>query len=262
MIGQTISHYRIMEQLGAGGMGVVYKAQDSRLDRAVALKFLPDKLAQEPQALERFRREARAASALNHPGICTIYDIGEKDGRGFIVMEFIDGETLRHHIHRQALPLEEILRLGMQIAEALDAAHAEGIIHRDIKPANIFVTRRGQAKVLDFGLAKLVPKSGILGDTTEISRSSQQSLAQVGGAGAALKASPSGSQDAQSIVGVISGTPSYMSPEQIRGDDLDARTDVFSLGLVLYEMATGSQAFRGGSGGAIIEAILTRPPAS
>jgi serine/threonine protein kinase/Tfp pilus assembly protein PilF len=239
MIGQTISHYRIMEQLGAGGMGVVYKAQDSRLDRAVALKFLPDKLAQEPQALERFRREARAASALNHPGICTIYDIGEKDGRGFIVMEFIDGETLRHHIHRQALPLEEILRLGMQIAEALDAAHAEGIIHRDIKPANIFVTKRGQAKVLDFGLAKLLPKAVAAGGLS----------------------ADGDDTDSTSIVGIISGTPSYMSPEQIRGDTLDARTDIFSLGLVLYEMATGRQAFSGPTGGVIIEAVLTRAPA-
>ncbi|HEV2222114.1 MAG TPA: protein kinase, partial [Candidatus Acidoferrales bacterium] len=240
MIGQTISHYRILEQLGAGGMGVVYKAHDSRLDRALALKLLPEELAQQPQALERFRREARAASALNHPGICTIYDIGEQDGRAFIAMEFIDGETLRSYIHGQALPLEEILKLGIQIAEALDAAHVEGIIHRDIKPANIFVTKRGQAKVLDFGLAKLVPK-GIAGGDLEF-----------GGQ----------SPDSSSIVGIISGTPSYMSPEQVRGDDLDQRTDIFSLGLLLYEMATGRQAFGGGTGGMIIEAVLTRPPVS
>jgi serine/threonine protein kinase/tetratricopeptide (TPR) repeat protein len=238
MIGQTISHYRILEQLGAGGMGVVYKAHDSRLDRALALKLLPEKLAQQPQALERFRREARAASALNHPGICTIYDIGEQDGRAFIAMEFIDGETLRSHIHGKALPLEEILKLGIQIAEALDAAHAEGIIHRDIKPANIFVTKRGQAKVLDFGLAKLIPKG--------IARADADFASQ--------------SPDSNSIVGIISGTPSYMSPEQVRGDDLDPRTDIFSLGLLLYEMATGRQAFAGGTGGMIIEAVLTRPP--
>ncbi len=240
MIGQTISHYRILEQIGAGGMGVVYKAHDSRLDRALALKFLPDELAQQPKALERFRREARAASALNHPGICTIYDVGEQDGRAFIAMEFIDGETLRSHIHGQALPLEEILKLGIEIAEALDAAHSGGIIHRDIKPANIFVTKRGQAKVLDFGLAKPVPKvlasaDAGLGDETS---------------------------DFNSIVGIISGTPSYMSPEQVRGDELDPRTDIFSLGLVLYEMATGRQAFAGNTGGAIIEAVLTRPPVS
>src|ERR1700678_2088354 len=205
MIGQTISHYRILEQLGAGGMGVVYKAHDSRLDRPLALKLLPEKLAQQPQALERFRREARAASALNHPGICTIYDIGEQDGRAFIAMEFIDGETLRSHIHGKALPVEELLELGIQIAEALDAAHAEGIIHRDIKPANIFVTKRGRAKVLDFGLAKLVPKA-----------------VAAGGSGA-----DGDDTDSTSIVGIISGTPSYMSPEQIRGDTLDARGDIF-----------------------------------
>jgi len=240
MIGQTISHYRILEQIGAGGMGVVYKAHDSRLDRALALKFLPEELAQQPKALERFRREARAASALNHPGICTIYDIGEQDGRAFIAMEFIEGETLRSHINGKALPLEEILKLGIEIAEALDAAHAGGIIHRDIKPANIFVTKRGQAKVLDFGLAKLVP-NGLVGADADL-----------GGE----------TSDFNSIVGVISGTPSYMSPEQVRGDDLDARTDIFSLGLVLYEMATGRQAFTGRTGGAIIEAVLTRPPDS
>jgi serine/threonine-protein kinase len=240
MIGQTISHYRILEQLGAGGMGVVFKAQDSRLERAVALKFLPEKLAREPQALERFRREARAASALNHPGICTIYDIGEQDGQAFIAMEFIDGETLRSHINGKPLPLVELLELGIQIAEALEAAHAEGIIHRDIKPANIFVTKRGRAKVLDFGLAKLVPKGVASAD------------AESGG----------DLSDSNSIVGIIIGTPSYMSPEQVRGDPLDARTDIFSLGLVLYEMATGRQAFGGGTGGAIIEAVLTRPPVS
>jgi serine/threonine protein kinase/tetratricopeptide (TPR) repeat protein len=238
MIDETISHFRVIEKLGAGGMGIVYKAVDIRLDRPVALKFLPDNMVQDSQALERFRREARAASALNHPGICTIYDIGEQGGRGFIAMEFIDGETLRSHIHGKALPLEEILKLGIQIAEALDAAHAEGIIHRDIKPDNIFVTKRGQAKVLDFGLAKLVPKGIASAD------------ADSGG----------GVPGATSIVGIISGTPSYMSPEQVRGDDLDERTDIFSLGLLLYEMATGRQAFSGGTGGKIIEAVLTRSP--
>jgi len=238
MIGQTISHYRIVEQLGAGGMGVVYKAHDSRLDRAVALKFLPEKLAQQPQALERLRREARAASTLNHPGICTIYDIGEQDGRAFIAMEFVDGETLSSHIHGKPLSLQEILKLAIQITEALDAAHAEGIIHRDIKPANIFVTKRGQAKVLDFGLAKLVPK----------------------GVASAEEDFASQPPDSHSIIGIISGTPSYMSPEQVRGDDLDPRTDIFSLGLSLYEMATGRQAFGGNTGGTIIEAVLTRPP--
>jgi serine/threonine protein kinase/Tfp pilus assembly protein PilF len=239
MIDETISHFRVIEKLGAGGMGVVYKAIDIRLDRPVALKFLPDKMAQDSLALERFRREARAASALNHPGICTIYDIGEQGGRTFIAMEFLDGETLRDHIHGKALPLDELLSLGIQIAEALDAAHSEGIIHRDIKPANIFVTRRGNAKVLDFGLAKLVPKG--------VANAGTDSLGEV--------------PDSSSLVGIISGTPSYMSPEQVRGDTLDPRTDIFSLGLLLYEMATGRQAFSGGTGGSIIEAVLTRPPA-
>jgi eukaryotic-like serine/threonine-protein kinase len=240
MIGQTFSHYRVLEKLGTGGMGVVYKAQDLRLERYVALKFLPDNLTNDTQALERFRREALAASALNHANICTVHDIGEQDGRPFLAMEFIDGETMRRHVNNKPLPVEEILNLGIQIADALDAAHAEGIIHRDIKPANIFVTKRGQAKVLDFGLAKLISKRD--GDT-EVSDSSHPGL-----------------ENPISIVGVISGTPSYMSPEQIRGDDLDVRADVFSMGLLLYEMATGQKAFPGSTGGVIIEAILSKSP--
>jgi len=242
MIGQTFSHYRVLEKLGTGGMGIVYKAQDLRLERYVALKFLPDNLSNDKQALERFRREALAASALNHANICTVHDIGEQDGRPFLAMEFIDGETLRRHVNGKPVPIEEILNLGIQIADALDAAHAEGIIHRDIKPANIFVTKRGQAKVLDFGLAKLISKRN--GDT-ETTDSSHPGL-----------------ENPISIVGVISGTPSYMSPEQIRGDDLDVRADVFSLGLLLYEMATGQKAFPGNTGGLIIEAILSRSPAA
>ena len=241
MIDGTISHYRILEKLGAGGMGVVYKGLDTRLDRTVALKFLPDNLDQDAQALERFRREAHAASALNHPGICTIYDVGEENHRSFIVMEFIDGETLSQHIQRQPLSVEHILELGIQIVDALDVAHARGIIHRDIKPANIFVTKRGQAKVLDFGLAKLLPKELPHLDSSDSSSRQSQEV---------------------SLVGVISGTPAYMSPEQIRGDDLDARTDIFAFGLLLYEMATGQQAFGGRTGGVIIESILTRAPAS
>jgi eukaryotic-like serine/threonine-protein kinase len=242
MIGQTISHFRITEKLGAGGMGVVYKAVDTRLDRPVALKFLPDNMVQDSQALERFRREAHAASALNHPGICTIYDIGEQDHRPFIAMEFIDGETLRQHIHGQPLPLQDILDFGIQIADALDVAHTGGIIHRDIKPANVFVTKRRQAKILDFGLAKLVAK-----DLLPLNPGDSSS--QV-------------TQEPVSIVGIVSGTPAYMSPEQVRGDDLDLRTDIFALGLLLYEMATALQAFSGRTGGAIIEAILTRAPVS
>ncbi|MDQ1408305.1 MAG: eukaryotic-like serine/threonine-protein kinase, partial [Acidobacteriaceae bacterium] len=242
MIDGTISHYRILEKLGAGGMGVVYKASDTRLDRLVALKFLPDNMEQDAQALERFRREAHAASALNHPGICTIYDVGEQDHHSFIAMEFIDGETLSQHIHRQPLSVEQLLELGIQIADALDVAHSAGIIHRDIKPSNVFVTKRSQAKVLDFGLAKLLPNElPHLDSATPSSKHFQESV---------------------SLVGVISGTPAYMSPEQVRGDDLDARTDIFAFGLLLYEMATGQQAFGGRTGGVIIESILTRAPAS
>ena len=260
MIDQTISHFRIVEKLGAGGMGVVFKAVDTRLDRPVALKFLPDDMVQDVAALERFRREAKAASALNHPNICTIYDVGEftpppsasgtapkSEKKSFIAMEFIDGQTLRQHINGKPLPLDEILNLGMQIADALDVAHTSGIIHRDIKPSNVFVTKRGQAKVLDFGLAKLMVQQDILSIDPDATASTSTP-------------STRGSETAVSIVGVISGTPAYMSPEHVRGDDLDARADVFALGLLLYEMATGKQAFVGRTGGAIIEAILTKKP--
>ena len=251
MIDQTISHFRIVEKLGAGGMGVVFKAVDTRLERPVALKFLPEDMVQDVAALERFQREAKAASALNHPNICTIYDVddapdvtGEK--RSFIAMEFIDGETLRQHINGKPLPMEELLTLGIQIADALDVAHSSGIVHRDIKPSNVFVTKRRQANVLDFGLAKLLAQQDVLSADPNATATS----------------SSSGSQGSSvSIVGVISGTPAYMSPEHVRGDDLDARADVFALGLLLYEMATGKQAFTGRTGGAIIEAILTKTPA-
>jgi len=242
MIDRTISHFRILEKLGAGGMGVVYKAVDTRLERSVALKFLPEGMSHDPQALERFRREALAASALNHPGICTIYDIGEQDNTPFIAMEFIEGETLRQHINGKPLAIEEILDLGIQISDAIDAAHSKGIIHRDIKPSNVFVTSRGQAKVLDFGLAKLVTKGVVTS--------------------AASDASTNSTEESVSIVGIISGTPAYMSPEHVRGDDLDTRADIFALGLLLYEMAAGRAAFGGRTGGAIIEAILTRVPES